>query len=122
MNGKEFKKALDNIVKEKNIDPEIVYDAMELALTSAYKKNFNSQENVKIVIDEENASIKVYSLKEVVEEVFEVYLKKPRLVHAFFLQVPLYDRRRLDTYAPHCAEKAAPECFHRCIASRPGAV
>ena len=43
MNSKEFKKALDNIVKEKDIDPEVVYEAMELALTSAYKKNFNSQ-------------------------------------------------------------------------------
>ena len=39
MNAKEFKKALDNIVKEKDIDPEVVYGAMELALTSAYKKN-----------------------------------------------------------------------------------
>ena len=43
MNAKEFKKALDNIVKEKDIDPEVVYSAMELALTSAYKKNFNSK-------------------------------------------------------------------------------
>ena len=43
MNSKEFKKALDNIVKEKGIDPEVVYSAMELALTSAYKKNFNSK-------------------------------------------------------------------------------
>ena len=32
MNAKEFKKALDNIVKEKDIDPEVVYEAMELAL------------------------------------------------------------------------------------------
>ena len=38
---------------------------------TAYKRNFNSQENVKILIDEEKASIKVYSLKEVVEEVFD---------------------------------------------------
>ena len=38
MNGKEFKKALDNIVEEKSIDPEIVYSAMENALTAAYKK------------------------------------------------------------------------------------
>ena len=27
MNSKEFKKALDNIVKEKDIDPEVVYSA-----------------------------------------------------------------------------------------------
>ena len=42
MNAKEFKKAVDNIVLEKNIDREVVYQAMELALTSAYKKNFDS--------------------------------------------------------------------------------
>ena len=49
MNSKEFKIALDNIVKEKDIDPEVVYNAMELALTSAYKKNFNSKTNVKVI-------------------------------------------------------------------------
>lgn len=68
MNGKEFKKALDNIVKEKNIDPEIVYDAMELALTSAYKKNFNSKTNVKVLFDRVTGEIKVYSFLTVVED------------------------------------------------------
>ena len=68
MNGKEFKKALDNIVKEKNIDPEIVYDAMELALTSAYKKNFNSKTNVKVLFDRVTGEIKVYSYLTVVED------------------------------------------------------
>ena len=66
MNGKEFKKALDNIVKEKDIDPEIVYSAMELALTSAYKKNFNSKTNVKVLFDRETGDIKVYSYLTVV--------------------------------------------------------
>ena len=60
MNSKEFKKALDNIVKEKNIDPEVVYSAMELALTSAYKKNFNSKTNVKVLFDRETGEIKYY--------------------------------------------------------------
>ena len=35
MNNKEFLRAVDNIVKEKNIDKSIVYDAMQQALTSA---------------------------------------------------------------------------------------
>ena len=80
MNGKEFKKALDNIVKEKNIDPEIVYDAMELALTSAYKKNFNSKTNVKVLFDRNSGEIKVYSFLTVVpddkmtKEEYEDYL------------------------------------------------
>ena len=68
MNGKEFKKALDNIVKEKDIDPEIVYSAMELALTSAYKKNFHSKTNVKVLFDRENGDIKVYSYLTVVPD------------------------------------------------------
>ena len=80
MNGKEFLMALDNIVKEKNIDPEIVYDAMELALTSAYKKNFNSKTNVKVLFDRQTGDIKVYSYLTVVpddkmtKEEYEDYL------------------------------------------------
>ena len=68
MNGAEFKKALDNIVLEKNIDPEVVYSAMELALTSAYKKNFKSKTNVKVLFDRETGDIKVYSYLTVVPD------------------------------------------------------
>ncbi len=68
MNSKEFKKALDNIVKEKDIDPEVVYEAMELALTSAYKKNFNSKTNVKVLFDRVTGEIKVFSYLTVVED------------------------------------------------------
>ena len=68
MNGKEFKKALDNIVAEKDIDPEVVYSAMELALTSAYKKNFNSKTNVKVLFDRNTGDIKVYSFLTVVPD------------------------------------------------------
>ena len=68
INGKEFKKALDNIVEEKDIDPEVVYSAMELALTSAYKKNFNSKTNVKVVFDRESGDIKVFSYLTVVPD------------------------------------------------------
>ena len=68
MNGAEFKKALDNIVKEKDIDPEVVYSAMELALTSAYKKNFNSKTNVKVLFDRNTGEIKVYSYLTVVPD------------------------------------------------------
>ena len=68
MNSKEFLKALDNIVIEKGIDKEVVYEAMELALTSAYKKNFNSKTNVKVLINRETGEIKVYSYLTVVPD------------------------------------------------------
>ena len=38
MNNKEFKQAVELLNKEKGIDEETIYEAMELALTSAYKK------------------------------------------------------------------------------------
>jgi len=68
MNSKEFLSAVDHIVKEKNIDPDVVYDAMELALTSAYKKNNKQKTNVKVFIDRDTGEIKVYSYLTVVED------------------------------------------------------
>lgn len=68
MNGKEFLKAVDNIVKEKGIDEAIVYEAMEAALASAYKKNFGSKTNVKVTIDKTTGDIKVYSYLTVVDD------------------------------------------------------
>ena len=66
MNTKEFKKALDLLVKEKGISEDYIYDALELALTSAYKKNYKSLTNVRVVIDREIGDIHVYSFKTVV--------------------------------------------------------
>ncbi|MBQ2639430.1 MAG: transcription termination/antitermination protein NusA [Bacilli bacterium] len=80
MKGEEFLKALDNIVEEKSIDKDVVYDAMELALTSAYKKNFNSKTNVKVLFDRDTGDIKVFSYLTVVpddkmtKEEYEDYL------------------------------------------------
>ena len=68
MNSKEFLMAVDNIVKEKGIDKEVVFEAMELALTSAYKKNFNSKTNVKVLINRDTGDIKVYSYLTVVDD------------------------------------------------------
>ena len=69
--NKEFFDALEELSIEKGINKDYLLDAIETALVTAYKRNFNSSENVKIVVDEDNATIKVYSLKEVVEEVFD---------------------------------------------------
>ena len=68
MNSKEFIKALNNLVEEKNISADVVYEAMQLALQTAYKKNFNSKTNVRVDIDRETGDIKVYSYLVVVSE------------------------------------------------------
>ncbi len=68
MNSKEFLKALDHIVEEKNISREVVLEAMELALTTAYKKNFDSKTNVRVDINRETGEIKVISYFVVVDD------------------------------------------------------
>lgn len=67
MDSKEFKTALEVLCKEKGISEDIIYDAMELALTSAYKKNYHSLPNVRVDINRETGEIHVYSFKTVVE-------------------------------------------------------
>ena len=64
--GKKFKKAVDALSKEKGIDEDLIYDAMELALTSAYKKNYHSLSNVRVDINRETGDIKIFSFKTVV--------------------------------------------------------
>src|SRR5574344_1387270 len=68
MDGKEFIKAVKNITAEKGISEDIVFDAMEQALITAYKKNFNSKTNVKVVINRETGDIKVFSYLVVVDD------------------------------------------------------
>ena len=68
MNNKEFLNAVSLLKKEKNIDEDAIYEAMELALTSAYKKNFNSLDNVRVEIDRKKGDIKVYSFVTVVKD------------------------------------------------------
>ena len=66
MNNKEFKLALETLSKEKGISEDVIYDAMELALTSAYKKNYHSLSNVRVDINRETGEIKIFSYKTVV--------------------------------------------------------
>ena len=72
MNGKEFKETLRILNKEKGISEETVYEAMELALTSAYKKQ-TGLPNVRVDIDRETGDIHMYSFKTVmnIDEVDE---------------------------------------------------
>lgn len=69
MNSEEFIKAVKAIVKEKGISEDIVFEGMEQALTTAYKKNFDSKTNVRVDIDRKTGEIKVYSYLVVVDDV-----------------------------------------------------
>lgn len=69
MNPKEFKKALDFICKEKGIDEDVVVEAMQAALATAYRKNEGKKEdNVRVDVDTKTGNIRVFALYNVVED------------------------------------------------------
>ena len=69
--NKDFMLALDELCKDKNVEKEIILDALEKALVKSYQKNYDNQENVDVVIDHDTGEIGVYALKEVVDEVVD---------------------------------------------------
>ena len=75
--------ALDTIEKEKGVNKEILFEAIEVALMSAYKRNFNHPTtNAVVEINRETGDFKVFRSYEVVESVedefTEISLDKAR--------------------------------------------
>lgn len=75
MDSAEFMEALNEIVKEKGIDKEVIYEAIESSLVSACKKNFGTSQNIKVVMDRETGNIEVYAQKDVVDQVEDPMLQ-----------------------------------------------
>ncbi|MDN6193498.1 MAG: transcription termination factor NusA [Alkalibacterium gilvum] len=73
--SKELASALETLEKEKGISKEIVIDALEAALVSAYKRNYGTSQNVEVDFNEKKGSITVYQVKEVVEDVYDSQLE-----------------------------------------------
>ncbi|WP_429950892.1 transcription termination factor NusA [Enterococcus sp. AZ170] len=73
--SKEMLNALDALEAEKGISKEIVIDALEAALVSAYKRHYGQAQNVEVEFDGKKGNIHVYAVKEVTEEVFDSQLE-----------------------------------------------
>ena len=70
INNEELILALQELEKEKGIKKESLLEAIENALVTAYKRNFDSsEENVKVTMDPETGEVHIYALKDVVETV-----------------------------------------------------
>ena len=65
--SKELVKAMQVLEEEKGISRQVIKEALESALALAYKKNYDQAQNVEVQFDENKGTIKVYSVKEVVE-------------------------------------------------------
>ena len=80
--------ALDQLEEEKGISKEEVFQILEKALMSAYRKNFGSSRNVEVKIDRNTGSIELYQILEVVENV-----ENPAL------QISLEEAKKIDPEA-----------------------
>ncbi|MGX7164360.1 transcription termination factor NusA [Enterococcus massiliensis] len=83
--SKEMLNALDALEAEKGVSKEIVIEALEAALVSAYKRHYGQAQNVEVEFDQKKGNIHVYAVKEVTEEVMdsqlEVSLKDALLIN-----------------------------------------
>lgn len=67
ISAKELFNAIDQIYEEKGITKEYLIESLKMALEAAYKKNYETNEDIIVKIDEN--SIKVCAVKEVVKKV-----------------------------------------------------
>ena len=78
----DFLEALKALCQERDVSPEIMFEAIERALETAYKRNFESAQNVEVNLNRETGTYHVYALRTVVEEVLdpirEISLEKAR--------------------------------------------
>ncbi|MBM6613903.1 transcription termination/antitermination protein NusA [Desemzia sp. RIT804] len=73
--SKELLNALDDLETEKGISKELVIEALEAALVSAYKRNYGQAQNVEVEFDQKKGNISVYSVKDVVDTVYDSRLE-----------------------------------------------
>ena len=69
IDNKELIIALEDLEKEKGIKKEYLLESIETALVTAYKRNFDSLENVRVEMDKKTGATHVYSIKEALEKV-----------------------------------------------------
>ncbi|MGE5576438.1 MAG: transcription termination factor NusA [Syntrophothermus sp.] len=65
----ELMQALNELMYDRGISREVLMEAIDAAIVSAYKRNYNSAQNVRVQLDEKSGQIKVFACKTVVPEV-----------------------------------------------------
>lgn len=82
--NQDFLLALDEIATEKGIDKDVIYDALESALVSSFKKNFGTSQNAIVEINKETGKIAVFAERTVVEspedEMLEISLEEAKAI------------------------------------------
>lgn len=75
MDSMELIKALEMLSKEKGIDSEVIFDAIENSLVTACKKIYGNYSNMRVEIDRESGEMRAFGQREVVEEVVDDFIE-----------------------------------------------
>lgn len=67
----EFIEAMNELERERGISKDVLFEAIEAALISSYKRNFNAAQNVRVDMNRNTGVIKVFARKLIVEEVLD---------------------------------------------------
>ncbi len=94
--------ALQQIEKEKGISKEIIVESIEIALVSAYKKNFGVNQNVTVKFDSDTGEFRVFAMKKITQnpqnDMLEVSIEEAKkidgnLSEEDFLEIEVTPRR-----------------------------
>ena len=69
IDGLKILNAIDELVKEKNLDRELIINSIKEGIIKAYEKHIDSEAKIKVLFDEQNGNLKVYRLWYIVEEI-----------------------------------------------------
>ncbi len=67
----DFLVAITQICNEKNLPKEVVFQAIEQALISAYKRNFGGGANITAIVDQNTGKAKIFAERNIVEQVHD---------------------------------------------------
>ena len=95
----EFILAVRELAKEKGVSEDMLFEAVEAAIHSAYKKNFGAGQAVRVVLDRDSGALKVYSRKEVASIVLD---KNNQIVKNYLMsdldKIVLKDGERINIF------------------------
>ncbi len=120
--GKEFKKALDFIVTEKGIEEDVVIEAMQSALSTAFRKNEKADYNSRVLIDRNTGEIKVFKVTTIVDnyndddDEIDPETGEVKVVHDYLNEMTIDDAKAINSdyqIGDEILEEVTPKDFGR---------
>lgn len=87
--------ALDELERTRGISRQVLVEAIEAAIVSAYRRNYANAQNVRVALDEDSGQIRVFTRRAVVEEVAdpktEISLKEAKAIDRSYQVGDVYE-------------------------------